>query len=423
MNRIFKIARREYIATVMTKTFLIGVVFAPVIFGAIFLFAAKMGQARPTTRAPLKVAFCDLSNQLSSEIEAGFQKNNQSSNSRKIDFTALAADGNDFEKTKARVKELLRNGSIDAFVVLDPNIIDDGRMYIYTCNLKPSDIESVSQLEYLFKDVVRTSRFQKQKLDQQLYAKLNSVATEQVDIGFSEGGEKKQSEMDRITKMMLPFAFMYLMFIGVFANGQQMLTSVIEEKSSRIIEVLLSAVTPFELMAGKILGLALAGFTIVVIWGGTAYLAAQTKNIPVALSPQMIIYFIIFFILGYLLISSIMAAAGSVFNSLKDAHNLMLPMSMLFIIPIASWNTIVQDPQGMYARVLSFIPLFSPMVMVLRLSAGAGVNILEITASIIVLFLSLVVTVWLAAKIFRTGILMYGKRPSIREIARWIRQK
>jgi ABC-2 type transport system permease protein len=205
--------------------------------------------------------------------------------------------------------------------------------------------------------------------------------------------------------------------------GQQILSSIIEEKSSRIIEVLLSAVSPFELMAGKIVGLVGIGITVTGLWGIAAYAAARSQGLSVDVTGQLMLYFVVYYILGFLMFSSILAGVGSVCNTLKETQSLMMPIMMVFIIPLLGWFKLVQSPGGMLARVLSFFPPVTPMVMILRLSATSDTPAVEILGSIVLLAAAVLGVMWAAAKVFRTGILMYGKRPGPREILRWLRQR
>ena len=215
---------------------------------------------------------------------------------------------------------------------------------------------------------------------------------------------------------------MYLLFLGIIGTGQQMLSSIIEEKGSRVIEVLLSAISPFQLMAGKILGLAGIGLTVVCLWGIAAYLTVRWQGLNVEVTAAMLSYFIIYYILGFLLFSSIMVGIGSICNTIKETQSLMTPVMLVCVVPIIAWQNIIQNPDGTLARVFSFLPPMTPMVMILRLSAGSDIWIVEIIASIILLAAAVLVIIWLAAKVFRTGILMYGKRPGLWEVLRWIRQ-
>jgi ABC-2 type transport system permease protein len=186
---------------------------------------------------------------------------------------------------------------------------------------------------------------------------------------------------------------------------------------------LLSAVSPFEIMSGKIIGLCAVSITVVGIWAMMAYSAARWAEINIDITGTLVLLYIIYYILGFILIGSVMAGFGSICNTLKDTQNLMMPITIIVIIPMVSFQVIIQNPDGLYAKALSFFPPVTSMVMVLRLSAGSSAGFLEICSTIIVLIVSVILTILLAAKVFRTGILMYGKKPSLREVARWLRQR
>jgi ABC-2 type transport system permease protein len=176
-------------------------------------------------------------------------------------------------------------------------------------------------------------------------------------------------------------------------------------------------------MAGKILGLAGTGLTLVSLWAIAAFKTANSQGLNVEITIQFAVYFATYYILGFLLVSSIFAGAGSICNTIKETQSLMMPMTMIFIIPIIGWFKFAQDPNGMLSRIFSFIPPITPLVMVGRLSSGSDIWIVEIIATIILLIATVLAAIWAAAKIFRTGILMYGKRLSIREICRCLIQR
>jgi ABC-2 type transport system permease protein len=136
-----------------------------------------------------------------------------------------------------------------------------------------------------------------------------------------------------------------------------------------------------------------------------------------------LLYFFAYFIPGFLLFTSLLAGVGSVCNTIKETQGLMMPIMLVFILPLMSWFWLAQEPDGLLARVLSFIPPLTPLVMILRISASDHISTIEILLSLVVLALGLFGTMWAASKIFRTGILMYGKRPGVREILRWVHEK
>jgi len=158
------------------------------------------------------------------------------------------------------------------------------------------------------------------------------------------------------------------------------------------------------------------------LWTFAAYSAVQWKGVDIDIKGWLFFYFVIYFILGFILLSSIMAGIGSICNTLRDAQNLMGPITIIYIIPLMSWIILVRSPQGTYATALSYVPPMTPLVMMLRLAASSEVPIIEIFATLALLVFSVIVVIWISAKVFHTGILMYGKKPRLREVLRWLRK-
>jgi ABC-2 type transport system permease protein len=424
MHRILKVAQREYIETAKTKTFIIGILMTPIIIGAIIFFTSRITGGKAGPRPPIRVAVTDLSKTLTEDMKNSFDNYNKGNPNRQFLLQTLDVQ-QDANSTEAQGKTKLRNGQLDVYVVLEEDILEGpGKIRFYTYRPKPADFDAYMTVEYRFRETVRNRRYEIEKIDQKLLDRLRNVPLERLEIGAAVGKEKVRSQGQTIAGMMVPvpFFFMYLIFMGMVGTGQHMLSSIIEEKNSRIIEVLLSAVSPFQLMAGKILGLAGIGLTVLALWSAAAFAAARWQGFSVGVGPELMVYFVIYYILGYLLFSAILTGIGSVCNTIKETQSLMMPVMLIFIIPMMGWFKLVQSPDGTLARVLSFIPPVTPMVMVLRLTAGSDIWFVEIAAAILVLAVAVILVIWAAAKIFRTGILMYGKKPGLFEIFRWIRQ-
>lgn len=422
MQRILKVAKREYIETAKTKTFIIGLLMTPVIIGAIIFFTGRFSTSKAGPRPPIRVAVTDLSKTLAENIKTSFDDYNKENPSREFLLQSLDVQ-QDANSTETKNKAKLRKGQLDVYVVLDEDILEGpGKIRFYTYKPKPADFDASWTIKDLFSDAVVSRRYQIKNLDQKLLKKLRNVPIEEVEIGATDDQEKVQTQIHGIVNMMVPFFFMYMIFMGMVGTGQQMLGSIIEEKGSRIIEVLLSAVSPFQLMAGKILGLAGIGLTVMALWFAAAYAAVRWQDLNVDVSTALLLYFVVYYILGFLFFSAILTGIGSVCNTIKETQSLMMPVMLIFIIPMIAWPMLMKSPNGTMARVFSFIPPVTPMVMILRLSAGSNVWFVEIGASILLLAVAVLAVTWAAAKIFRTGILMYGKKPGLFEILRWLRQ-
>jgi ABC-2 type transport system permease protein len=246
----------------------------------------------------------------------------------------------------------------------------------------------------------------------------------------AETGEAESVEKKDRWKNWAPAVFVYLLWIAVFTAAQILLTNTVEEKSNRIIEVLLSSVSPFQLMAGKIFGIAATGLTIIGSWVVCAlaglwvlpYFMADAGNLRLSEiigDPRYLGSFVAYFLGGYLFYAAILVGVGSVCNSLKEAQNLMQPVVVLLIVPLVAMVPVTNDPNGTLARVLTYIPPFTPFLMMNR--AAGPPPAWEYAASAAVIAVSVLLAFWGTAKIFRIGILMTGKPPRVREMLRWLR--
>lgn len=421
MRKIYKVAQREFTETVKTRTFLLGLVFMPVfIIGLVFLshwFIPSPNAPRP----PVRVRVSCPSVELADRIQTAFDAYNKAHPLGSIAFGVVTSGAPASEEAG---KKALRDGELDAFVMMEGDLEGkDGAVRIFTYKPKPSQVDALGTVERLLRDAVIDRRYEARGVDRKVLEGLWNVPTRWTELGEAQGQERTQRQGQRIAQMMVPFGFMYLMFLGIVGMGQHMISSIIEEKNSRIVEVLLSAISPFELMAGKIAGLAAVGLAVMAVWGVAAYGAARSRGVPIDVSPDLLAYGLAYYILGFVLFSAILAGVGSVCNTIKETQSLMMPLMLVFIIPLIAWPRLAQEPNGELARVLSYVPPATPMVMVLRLSTGAGVWVGEVILSLLALCLGVLAALWAAAKVFRTGILMYGKRPGAREIFRWLRER
>ncbi|MCA9283249.1 MAG: ABC transporter permease [Phycisphaerales bacterium] len=233
------------------------------------------------------------------------------------------------------------------------------------------------------------------------------------------GGEEKSNE---IISEVLPFIFLILVFIATVTSGQYLLMSTLEEKSSRVMEVLLSAASPMQLMIGKLLGQALVGLTILAIYTGLGLAAAERFGFLSQLPLQHIPWLVLYFIIAYGLMASLNIAVGAAVNELRDTQALYPPITMLMMVPFVLMIPVTQNPGGWVAKLFSWIPFTTPYVMVMRLSQPSHtVALWELIGTVIVGFLGVAFLVWAASKIFRIGVLMYGKPPSLMGLIKWVR--
>ena len=224
-------------------------------------------------------------------------------------------------------------------------------------------------------------------------------------------------------KMLIPMGFMLLLWVSVVTSANYLLMSTIEEKSNRVMEVLLSAISPLQLMAGKILGYGLVGAILCGAYGGLAITGLAAAALLDLVPAGHLALFGVYFVMAYFMIASLLAAVGSAVSELRDAQSLMGPVMLVMVVPLILWLPISEDPNGLLATVASFVPPLTPFVMILRTTGSAEpVAIWQIVATILWGAATTVGMVWIAARIFRVGVLMQGKPPTPLELLRWVRR-
>ncbi|MBQ15407.1 MAG: hypothetical protein CMQ17_13535 [Gammaproteobacteria bacterium] len=244
----------------------------------------------------------------------------------------------------------------------------------------------------------------------------------------AEEGEEAVSVADTF-RQFAPIGFVYLMFISLMQNVQYLLSNTIEEKSNRIIEVLLASVTADELMLGKLIGIGMAGLTTIGIWllsfflFLTFYESTETELISqileIILGAELIPWFVFYYFAGYALYSGIFLAIGSLCNTLKEAQALMMPMILIQIIPVAMMVFVITDPNNTIVRAMSWFPPFTPYLMMNR--AAADPPMVDIIGTTLLLVASIVLVAWLSGKVFRLGVLRTGQPPKILELLRMLK--
>lgn len=279
------------------------------------------------------------------------------------------------------------------------------------------DQRTVSDIEDAIFESIRDARFTAAGYDRAELARLQNVGADVQEI--TEEGTR---DSNKALTMLMPGAFMLLILMSVFTGGQYLLTTTIEEKSSRVVEVLLSSVSPMELMSGKIIGQMLVGLAMMTIYSGLGLVALATlANRLDAVQPIQVVYMLIFFVLAYFMFASMMAAAGSAVNELREAQSLMTPIMLVAMVPYFLFLPVSLAPSAPYSVALSFIPPINPFIMMIRVASTDPPPIWQVILSIAIGAAGCVFCVWMTAKIFRVGLLMFGKPPNLMTLVKWIR--
>ncbi len=239
----------------------------------------------------------------------------------------------------------------------------------------------------------------------------------------------ERGERERGQTFILAFGLLMIIYITILVYGVMVMRGVIEEKQSRIIEVLLSSVRPFDLLLGKLIGIGLVGLTQYTVWTifglglslatSLPMLVANWGSLP-TIQPHLLVFFLVYYILGYFLYATLYAMVGAIVSNEEDGQQVQLPVTMAIIIPMMISTMVLRSPNSLASTILSLVPFFSPMLMFLRIAIQTP-PWWQIALSIVLLILTILGTVWVSARIYRVGVLMYGKRPTLPEIVRWLR--
>ena len=437
MNKIGLIIRREYLTRVRKRSFLIMTFLGPILMAAIYIIPIML--ALNSNNENMRIAVVDESHW----FENRFQDNKE--------HTFVILPGQPIDSVKNLVKENI----FDMALYVPPTQLNiPSNAIVYSIRQVPMEVETyISRV------------MQKEIEDQKLMANgvdPEIVSAVKTDVNLSiMRMDEKGNEKETFTKVQftLGIALAMLVYMFIIFFGGQVMQGVAEEKTNRIIEVIVSSVKPFQLMMGKIIGVSLVALTQFVLWivlTGALYLGfsafmglsnpemlslgtvmaqqISNENVMNNESVQSILQivhsidfgtiiatFLIFFILGYLLYATLYAAIGSLVDNNTDAQQFTLPVTVPLIVAIISSFYIVNNPDSSLSVWLSMIPFTSPISMMVRIPFG--VPIWQIVLSIVLLAGTFVLMTWIAAKIYRTGILMYGKKLSYKEIFKWLKYK
>jgi ABC-2 type transport system permease protein len=418
--KLLKIAKREYLQRVKRKSFLIGTILGPVLMGVMIITPALImnrGGQRQT-----RMAIADMTGSIYSELNAGLA-DTLADGSMMFSLTQLKVGSQDeFEALKSDLNLQVTKDIIDGYLFISEDIVTEGKAIFY--GKRVGDIKSIERIKSELSHCVISKRLSSEGMDYSVVKNL----IEKVDLKTIQvqKGEEKESDFDFL--YFSSFIFIMMLYMTILMWGIAVERSIIEEKNNRIIEVLLSSVKPFDLLAGKILGVGSVGLTQYAIWGvfgialsfyGLSMGGAVAKFS--AFSPVTIVFFIVYYLLGFLFYSTIFAGIGAMCNTDREAQQMQTPVVMALAFTIIIPMMIIQNPDGTFSTVISMIPFFTPIVMFMRINVLTP-PVWQIALSIAIMLGSIYIAGKISAKIFRVGILMYGKRPDAREILKWLRR-
>ena len=432
MGKFTLITSREYLNKITNKTFILSTLLTPLFIAGIVFF---IGWLTSVNNERIKtISVVDNTGYIYDKLK--------SSNSIKY--------------------ELLGDFSLEEAKIISDTKSDYGLLYINNLEFPKSIADSISFIsEEASLTIINNIESQLEKILTNENFKIEGIDIEKINskkiyvnlLQETFQGEKT-TKSDGLVKYIFGFVLGMLLYMFIFVYGSMIMMSVIEEKTNRIIEIVVSSVKPFYLMTGKIIGTSLAGLTQFIVWGVLFFIftsiissifgisstyedsqivlnASQDSavssaalgmisafiNLPLT---NIMIAFVLYFLGGYLLYASIFAAIGAAVDNQTDAQQFLMPITIILIVALyVGMLTVPEDPNGIVAQIFSFVPLTSPIVMMMRIPHG--VPLIEQIISVLILFLSVILIIWIAAKIYRIGILMYGKKPSYKELMKWLK--
>jgi ABC-type Na+ efflux pump permease subunit len=456
------VARREFVATAGTKAFIFGVLVTPIALGLLFLMFPRMMRQGPP-RVEGEIAVIDVTGEVGKGLQSylGPQAiaRRREEKLRKMNEamppalrTAAEASGKGTEVGKSMERALGEVPRLDVAVLGPGTNAEDAKAPLKA--QEPADNPHTRlALVVVHPDAVRREAGKSQFGTYDLFVrgKLDDRVEDEIKKGLREAivdarvrlsgldprdvealtrldevtsrtvTAKGEGRTNEVLNQILPAAFMGLLLVSVMMSGQYLLTTTIEEKSNRIVEVLLSAVSAMELMVGKILGQLVVGLLVLALYMALGLVALVSFATLGLLDHKLIAFLFVFFLIAFATMAAFMAAIGSAVSELREAQGLMTPVMLVIMIPWILWMPISRDPNSLFAIVLSFLPPVGNFVMMLRLASASPPPLWQALLGVVTGIAGALASLWFAAKVFRIGLLMYGKPPNLATLVRWAR--
>ena len=413
-SKAFQVAVWEFSEKVKSKAFIISLVVMPVIM---VLFGVLPGLlvSRPDTTATV-VGIIDETNSivgpLAKRLDEKFKLPDGQPNYVIKNLSLQGA----IEKKKMAANRMVTAGDITGYFYFPSAIFDSGKVEYRSENV--SNIKIQERFSRTIEEVIVESRILKQGLDPAIIKKITADVNVR-SIKVSEKGDEKETGF--LETFFSGYIVIMMLLFLVMTSGQLLIRSVVEEKTNRVIEVLLSSCSARDLMVGKIFGLSGLGIVQMLIWGMIGFAVSLKTGANIFTTVNLMLS-LVYFILGYIFYSAIFVAAGSPVTTEQEAQQITSYVSLLLVFPMIIAMPVMQNANSVWIKVLSFIPLLTPTLMVLRISVQMPAA-WEILSTMAFLLLSSIVMMWAAGKIFRVAVLSYGKRPTLPELFRWVREK
>jgi ABC-2 type transport system permease protein len=428
VSRILAVAKAELLALVRTKFFIISILFMPIV-GAI-AFVVIGYASRHADVADRRLAVVDRTGVLYPAIEQAAAKHNRevsaggSRTGPRFLPVQVPAGPQERDELRAELSARVRAHDFFAFLEIPADVLRPGsRETIGYFSLNTSYETLRAWLRTELSREIERRRFEAAGVDPAVVPLLLArpdVATFGL-VERTESGVAPARRVDELERFGLPLFFLVLMFMTIMSNGQHLIHTIIEEKMSKISEVLLGSVSAFHLLLGKLVGIATVSLLLALVYLSIGLYFVISIGRPELLDPALIAWFLVFLIGASLMFGALFQALSSACSDLKDAQSMLQPAMLLLVLAYLTSLVVLRAPDSPMAVVLSFIPPLTPFAMLLRIAMPPGPPLWQVIASVVLLALVTSLVVWAAGRIFRVGLLMQGKPPNLPELLRWIR--
>ncbi len=410
-NKSLRIAKWEFLERVKTKAFIIGLFMMPTII-AVFTIIPSLLASKADEKVRT-IGVIDETDSLLPYLSERIAKFKLPDSSANYQLVKITDDDRSREHLKILATAKILDNEIEGYFLLPVDVMEKGKIEYRSENV--GNIRDQERFSKILEDVIIERRLEAKGYNSKAIRDLSTDVDVKTIKVSSKGAEKESGFLETF---FTGYIFIMMLFMLVMTSGQMLIRSLIEEKSNRIVEVLMSSCSSRELLVGKILGLSLLGLTTISFW--LLILVGVNFSMPTPfVSFDHIALLLVYFVLGYLLYVAIFITAGAPVSTEQEAQQMTAYVTILVMFPIALAIPAMQNPDSMMVKVLSQIPLLTPTMMALRLSIQAP-DLWEIALSLVTLSASIVGMMWVAAKVFRIGILLTGKRPNLKEMYRWI---
>jgi ABC-2 type transport system permease protein len=449
MSKFMAVVKREYVQRVRSRMFVLVTLGAPLMFALftvvpILIAGIKAG-------GPTRVAVFDQTGRMSARLRDSLRNTqagrddddegegapgaaadsvNQNSRARmeqaaktvpqSYEVEEVSAEGRTLEEVRAQLDERVSRDELNGYLILPQNVLEGGEAEYHTRNV--GDVFTMGQVRNALTRAVRDARLDARGVGPEVMRAVNQPVNMKTTKAGGGGGEA-----DRGQGFFLVFGAGFVIYLTILMYGQVVLGAVIEEKETRIAEILFSSIRPFALMSGKLVGVSLVALTQFAIWGLAlaglgAYLAERGGAVAIPqVSAGVYAYVVLFFLMGYFIYATLYALVGSMVTTSQEGGQLAMPIILLLVVGFYLAFPVIRSPDSSFAVWVSLIPFFAPITMLIRIVAQEP-PFWQVALSLGLGFATVAVMLWLAGRVYRVGMLMYGKRATIPEVLKWVRQ-